>query len=192
MLMRAYARLGSSTSLLLISCWGMTVKTALLVGRRTQDTRKPTGTKQPWPLKNEARNGAIRGYSTANEKGHWPFVIFFFLRRLNLNLGSLPFISRWVLYRKCSLILPWLCGHAAAEASWAMKSADRCEAIHHFSRFTRGSRAEIGSPFVPVKQELEPLGFILVWSQCAQISSKSHSVWDIWDSIESTAVTITV
>lgn len=190
MLRRAYARLGSSTSLLLVSCWGMTVKNVLLVGRRTQDTRKPAGTKQPWPQKNVERNGAIRG-STANEKGHWPFVIFFG-SCLNLQLGSLPFISRWVLYRKCGLILPWLCGHAATDASWAMKSADRCGAIHHFSRFTRGSRAEIGSPFVPVKQELEPLGFILVWSQCAQISSKSHSIWDIWDSIESVAATITV
>lgn len=176
---------------MLISCWGVTVKTGLLVGQQTQNTQthrqEAAMTIKHWGGRKGGKNGFF--YS------RWGRNMTFegsFGSCLNLLMRSSPFICRWVSYRKCSLIPVRFCpGNAAADAPWAMTSADRCGAIHHFSRFTRDSRAEIGSPFAPVKWELEPLGFIYVGSQCTEISSKTLSIWDIWDSAESLAVTTT-
>lgn len=52
-------------------------------------------------------------------------------------------------------------GHTAAGTPWALKSADRRRAFHYFSRFTRGYRAEIQSPFTGRRAETTQVKFRL-------------------------------
>lgn len=178
------------------------VKTGLPVGQRTQDAHERWGTKQPRQWNTAERKGGIRGCSQTNgvrggvtvwealEDAEFEIVTFLFPSEFFLFV---------VFYRKCKTV--WFCrasaeppggrmtrGHAAADTPWAMKSADRYGAMHHFSRFTRGYRAEIESPLWTARVFL----FFFVWSPCAEISSKPNSIWDIWDLIQSMAVTTTV
>lgn len=62
-----------SSSAFLISCWGVTVKTGLLVGRQTQNTQthrqKAAMTIKHWG----ERKWGKKGFSKAGEDGKWPF-----------------------------------------------------------------------------------------------------------------------